>query len=162
MPNRDDEYWMGEAIRRALSAADRGEVPIGAVIVLEGRIIGSGYNLRETTRDPSAHAEMIAIRRAARRLDNWRLNGTTLYVTLEPCIMCMGAIILSRIGRLVFGCHDPKAGACGSLYDLSSDMRLNHRLPFASGVREEECSALLSGFFRRLRAEKGGRRVSLS
>lgn len=162
MANRSDEYWMGEAIRRAVRGAARGEVPIGAVIVQGGRIIGSGYNLRETANDPTAHAEMIAIRRAASRAGGWRLNGATLYVTLEPCVMCMGAIILSRIDRLVFGCHDPKAGACGSLYDLSSDRRLNHRFPFVSGVREEECAALLSGFFRRLREEKGGKRASPS
>jgi len=148
---------MGEALRRARKAAAIGEVPIGAVIVREGRVLGSGYNLRESTRDPSAHAEMIAIRRAARRAGNWRLSGATLYVTLEPCIMCMGAIILSRIDRLVFGCHDPKGGGAGSLYDLGSDPRLNHRLPVVAGVRGEECSALLSGFFQQLRAQKSSR-----
>lgn len=157
MPEQSDDYWMGEALRRARKAAEIGEVPIGAVIVREGRIIGSGYNLRESRRDPSAHAEMIAIRRAARSVRNWRLTGATIYVTLEPCVMCMGAIILARIDRLVFGCFDPKGGAAGSLYDIGNDRRLNHRLPVVAGVRGEECSALLSGFFRVLRGEKGSK-----
>ncbi|RNC67414.1 MAG: nucleoside deaminase [Desulfuromonadales bacterium] len=155
----DDAHWMGKALREAEKAAARGEVPIGAVIVRDGTIIGRGYNLREGKNDPSAHAEMIAIRQAAKRLDNWRLTGSVLYVTLEPCLMCMGAIILSRIERVVFGCYDPKGGAAGSLYDLSDDRRLNHRVALTPLVREEECAGILSGFFvelrRRKREEKG-------
>ena len=145
---------MGKALQTAAKAGRLDEVPIGAVIVKDGRIIGSGYNRRETAADPTAHAELLAIRRAAARLKAWRLTGATLYVTLEPCPMCMGAIILARLDRLVFGCFDPKAGAAGSLYDLASDNRFNHRLPVTSGVRQAECSAILSNFFRALRARK--------
>jgi tRNA(adenine34) deaminase len=145
---------MGLAIKAAAKARAHNEVPIGAVIVKDGRIVGSGYNLRESKQDPAAHAELTAMRRAARRTGNWRLTGSTLYVTLEPCIMCMGAAILARIDRLVFGCFDPKAGAAGSLYDLSSDNRLNHRFLVESGVREKECSEILTDFFRELRKRK--------
>jgi len=148
---KDDHYWMGRALRQATLAEKRGEVPIGAVVVRDGNIIGSGYNLRETGRDPTSHAELIAIRKAARRSGAWRLIGCTVYVTLEPCLMCMGAMVLARIERLVYGCRDPKAGAAGSLYDISSDQRLNHRFPVVSGVREEECSGKLSAFFAVLR-----------
>ncbi len=155
---RDDSYWMGKALAQAANAGKRGEVPIGAVLVKEGRVIGRGYNLREGKQDPCAHAELLAIRQAAKRLKAWRLTGTTLYVTLEPCPMCMGAILLARVERLVFGCFDPKAGAAGSLYDLTNDRRFNHRVEVTSGVREEECSAILSDFFRELRRRKKGER----
>ena len=151
---RDDHYWMGRALRQAALAENRGEVPIGAVVVREGVAIGSGYNLREAAHDPTAHAELIAIRKAARRSGAWRLSGCTVYVTLEPCLMCMGAMILARIDRLVFGCRDPKGGAAGTLYDVSNDPRLNHRFPVTAGVREEECSRILSGFFSALRKQK--------
>ncbi|KAF0220876.1 MAG: zinc-binding CMP/dCMP [Geobacteraceae bacterium] len=151
---KDDSYWMGIALREAEKAGDRGEVPIGAVVVRDGVAIAKGHNLREANKDPSAHAEMIAIRKAAKRLGDWRLTGTTLYVTLEPCIMCVGAIVLARIERVVFGCYDPKAGAAGSLYDLSNDKRLNHRFALDAGVREAECAAILSDFFAALRARK--------
>jgi tRNA(adenine34) deaminase len=149
-----DRHWMGYALRLAGKAARLGEVPIGAVVVKNGKIIGRGHNLRELKRDPSAHAEMIALRQAARREGNWRLSGSTLYVTLEPCLMCMGAILLARVERVVFGCHDPKGGAAGSLYDLSCDPRLNHAVLLHSGVRMEECSGILSGFFSELRRTK--------
>jgi tRNA(adenine34) deaminase len=151
---KDDAYWMGVALREAQKAGDRGEIPIGAVVVKDGAIIGRGYNLRESRQDPVAHAEIIAIRQAARKLGNWRLTGATLYVTLEPCIMCMGAILLARIDRLAFGCFDPKGGAAGSLYDLSRDFRLNHRVELVTGIREAECSVILSGFFAALRRAK--------
>jgi len=151
---RDDSYWMAKALAQAANAGARGEVPIGAVLVKDGVVIGRGYNLREGKQDPCAHAELLAIRQAARRLGAWRLSGTTLYVTLEPCPMCMGAIILARVERLVFGCFDPKAGAAGSLYDLTCDQRFNHRVAVSSGVRGEECSAMLSDFFRELRRQK--------
>ena len=145
---------MGIAFREAKKAADRCEVPIGAVVVRDGAVIGRGFNFREARRDPVAHAEIIAIRRAARKEVSWRLSGTTIYVTLEPCIMCMGAILLARIDRVVFGCHDPKGGAAGSLYDLSNDKRLNHQVVLTSGVREAECAAILSDFFSGLRKQK--------
>jgi len=149
-----DIHWMRKALAEAEKAARRGEVPIGAVLVKDGLILARGYNLREKSKDPAAHAEMIAIRRAAKKVDNWRLSGTTLYVTLEPCVMCMGAIILSRIERVVFGCFDPKGGAAGSLYDLSGDPRLNHQVTLASGVLGRESAELLSGFFADLRRQK--------
>lgn len=151
---RDDTYWMGLALREARKAAAKGEVPIGAVVVRDGQVLGRGHNLREKSLDPTSHAEMTAIRRAARKAASWRLLGATLYVTLEPCPMCMGAIILARLERVVFGCHDPKAGAAGSLYDLSADPRLNHRVLLTSGVCQDECSATLSSFFAALRREK--------
>jgi len=151
---KDDNYWMGVAIGEAGKAGARGEVPIGAIVVREGKVLGRGHNLRETSLDPTSHAEMTAIRKAARKAGNWRLLGATLYVTLEPCPMCMGAILLSRLERVVFGCHDPKGGAAGSLYDLSDDPRLNHRVFLTSGVRSDECSQLLSSFFSALRQRK--------
>jgi len=151
---KDDHYWMGKAIAQAKRAEAIGEVPIGAVVVKDGVVIARGHNLRESRQDPAAHAELIAIRKAARKLTSWRLTGATLYVTLEPCAMCMGAIILSRLDRVVFGSHDPKGGAAGSLYDLSNDPRLNHSVELSHGVRKEETSAQLSDFFRALRNEK--------
>lgn len=156
----DDRRFMQAALDEALQAKARGEVPIGAVIVLNGEIIGRGHNLRETGEDPTAHAEMQAIRQAAAAIGHWRLLETTLYVTLEPCVMCMGAIILARIPRLVFACRDPRAGASGSIYDFSQDERFNHRVAVSEGVLGEECSELLSGFFRQLRAEKKGSRTT--
>ncbi len=145
---------MQRAIKEAGKAQARSEVPIGCVIVHEGRIIARGHNLRETKQDPAGHAELIAIRKAARRLNSWRLLGTILYVTLEPCIMCMGAIILARIPTVVFGCYDKKGGAAGSLFDLSNDPRLNHRVELLPRVLEDDCSSLLSNFFVELRSRK--------
>lgn len=149
----DDERWMRRAIAEAERAGARGDVPIGAVVVRQGELLGSGHNRREVEGDPLAHAELIALAQAARRVEGWRLLGTTLYVTLEPCAMCAGALVNARVERLVFGASDPKGGFCGSLGDLVRDPRLNHRLTVASGVLEEECSALLKGFFARLRAK---------
>lgn len=157
---RSHEYWMQRAIAEAGKARERDEVPIGCVIVRDDRIIARGHNLRESSQDPSAHAEMIAIRKAARKLSSWRLLDTTLYVTLEPCTMCMGAIILSRIPCVVFGCFDAKGGAAGSLYDLSDDPRLNHRVQLLPGILESDCSSLLSGFFAELRRRKRASRLS--
>ena len=136
---KDHDYWMAVAIAEAGKARAKDEVPIGCVIVRDGKIIARGHNLRESSQDPAAHAELIAIRKAAGKLKSWRLLETTLYVTLEPCIMCMGAIILARIPTVVFGCHDPKGGAAGTLYDLSDDPRLNHRVELVARVREGEC-----------------------
>ncbi|GFE61430.1 tRNA adenosine(34) deaminase TadA [Geobacter sp. AOG2] len=150
----DHDYWMTKAIAQAAKARAKDEVPIGCVIVRGGKIIARGHNLRETTQDPAAHAELIAIKKAARKLNSWRLLNTTLYVTLEPCLMCMGAIILARIPTVVFGCHDPKGGAAGTLYDLSNDPRLNHRVELVPRVLEGECSSLLSSFFAELRRRR--------
>jgi tRNA(adenine34) deaminase len=149
-----DEHWMRAAIAQALQAQAIGEVPIGAVIVRNNEIVGTGFNQRETLRDPTAHAEMIAIREASERLGAWRLLGCTLYVTLEPCPMCAGAILQSRVERLVYGASDPKAGCVGTLMDLLQDSRFNHRLPWRSGVLQEQCAILLTDFFRRLRARQ--------
>ncbi|WP_152619510.1 tRNA adenosine(34) deaminase TadA [Cohnella kolymensis] len=148
----EDERWMNEAIHQARLAESMGEVPIGAVIVRGGSIVGAGYNLRETEKDPTAHAEMIAIRHASESLQAWRLLGCTLYVTLEPCPMCAGAILQSRVERVVYGAADPKAGCAGTLMDLLQDSRFNHVSPWTSGVLHEECAALLTSFFRRLRS----------
>ena len=145
---------MQQALVEAETAARLGEVPVGAVVVRGGEVVGRGYNLREASNDPTTHAEMIAIRQAAATLDSWRLLECTLYVTLEPCVMCMGAIILARIPRLVFACRDPRAGAVGSIYDFSRDERFNHRVEVTEGVLANECSELLSGFFQSLRARK--------
>lgn len=156
---RSHDYWMKQAIAEAGKARSKDEVPIGCVIVKDNRIIARGHNLRESSRDPSAHAEMIAIRKAARKLSSWRLLDTTLYVTLEPCTMCMGAIILARIPCVVFGCFDPKGGAAGSLYNLSNDPRLNHRVELLPGVLEAPCSSLLSDFFAELRRRRRAARL---
>ncbi len=153
-----DNSFMREALKLAQRAQELGEVPIGALLVYEGKIIGQGYNLRETSQDPTTHAEMIAIRQAAAHLGSWRLLDCTLYVTLEPCVMCMGAMILARIPRLVYGCRDPRVGAAGSIYNFSLDERFNHRVVTSEGVLAEECSALLSGFFQERRAEKKAER----
>jgi tRNA(adenine34) deaminase len=145
---------MKQAIAQAELARAKGEVPIGAVIVREGAVIGAGHNLRESLKDPTAHAEMIAIREASDQLGAWRLLGCSLYVTLEPCPMCAGAILQSRMERVVYGTPDPKAGCAGTLMDLLQDSRFNHRLPWRSGVLQEECAALLTEFFRGLRSRQ--------
>ncbi len=152
----DDERWMREALALARAAGDRGEVPVGAVAVLEDRIVGRGANARESAHDPTAHAELLAIQDAARTLGRWRLTGVTLFVTLEPCAMCAGAMVLARIDRLVYGASDPKAGAAGSLMDLTSDPRLNHRFPVERGVLADEAGALLKAFFRARRGSGNG------
>lgn len=151
---RSHEFWMDKALAEAHKAAVIAEVPIGCVIVQNNKIIARAHNLRETKQDPAAHAELLAIRKAAKKLNSWRLLDTTLYVTLEPCTMCMGAIILARIPTVVFGCFDPKAGAAGSIYNLSNDARLNHSCELVSNIRQRECSALLTDFFTALRRRK--------
>jgi tRNA(adenine34) deaminase len=142
---------MEAALTEARAAAAIGEVPIGAVVVREGEILGRGHNRRETDGDPLAHAEILAIREAARAIGGWRLSGCTLYVTLEPCAMCAGALVAARIDRLVYGPADPKAGYCGTLGNLVQDPRLNHRLVVEAGVLAEESAALLRSFFADLR-----------
>jgi Cytosine/adenosine deaminases len=151
MVSEDDVRFMREAIEEARKAASLREVPIGAVIVRNGEIIGRGHNLRETMRDPTAHAEILAIRQASERLNAWRLLDCTLYVTLEPCPMCAGAILQSRIARVVYGTDDPKAGCAGTLMNLLQDKRFNHRAEVTSDVLRSECSEMLTGFFRALR-----------
>ncbi|MGE5443013.1 MAG: tRNA adenosine(34) deaminase TadA [Ignavibacteriales bacterium] len=155
MTQLNDETFMHLAIEEALKAEGIGEVPIGAVIVREnGEIISRAHNLRETSLDPTAHAEIIAIREAAKKLGNWRLANVALYVTLEPCAMCVGAIILSRIKRVIFGARDPKAGAIVSIYNIGVDGKLNHRVEIEEGILRDECADLLKRFFENLRAEK--------
>ena len=149
-PDRDEEF-MAMALAEAERAVDRGEVPVGAVIVLGEDILARAHNSPITLKDPSAHAEMLAMRQAAARLDNYRLTGTTLYVTIEPCVMCVGAIVHARISRLVYGAEDPKNGAVASLYRILEDRRFNHRVEVKTGVLAGLCAELLSRFFREKR-----------
>ncbi len=150
----DDSAFMRLALAEAEEAGRRGEIPIGAVVVDEqGEVIGTGYNLRETLQDPTLHAEVLALRRAAQNKGSWRLTGATLYVTIEPCAMCAGALVLARVGRLVYGAKDPRAGAVDSLWDIVRDRRVNHQLEVTSGILAEEAAALLQDFFK---ARRGG------
>ena len=148
----DDQRFMSAAVREAVAARDEGEVPVGAVVIHSGRIIGRGHNLREKLQDPTAHAEMIALTAAAAERGSWRLSGCTLYVTLEPCAMCAGAVVLARLDRLVYGASDPKAGACTSLYNIPTDERLNHRVKISAGTLNDQCSSVLTEFFAGQRA----------
>ena len=157
MTTDDDERWMRAAIAEARLAEAEGEVPVGAVIVHAGEIIGRGRNLRETTQDPTAHAEMIALREAAHELGSWRLIDTSLYVTLEPCPMCAGALVNARVPRVVWGCDDPKAGATQTLYTIGNDARLNHSFECVPGVLGDECGALLTKFFGAIRSRNNPR-----
>ena len=147
----DDELYMREAIAEAESAGALGEVPVGAVVVVDGKIVGRGGNRRESAKDPTAHAEIVAIREAAIAVGGWRLVGATLFVTQEPCPMCAGAIVNARVERVVFGCDNPKAGAVKTLYRLLEDARLNHRVEVEQSALAEECGALLTNFFSKLR-----------
>ena len=144
----DDNYYMGLALAEAQKAFDLGEVPIGAVLVINDEVVASAHNLRETCYDSTAHAEVIVIREAGQKLKRWRLTGATLYVTIEPCPMCAGALVMSRIDHLVFGSPDYKAGAVESLFNIVQNPSLNHRLEVTAGVRAEECSAIMKEFFR--------------
>ncbi len=145
---------MALALAEARRAAEAGEVPVGAVAVVDGAVVAARHNEREASNDPTAHAEMLALRDVAAHLGDWRLHAVTLYVTLEPCPMCAGALVAARVGRLVFGAVDPRAGACGTLYNLCVDPRLNHELPVTPGVAALECSTLLTSFFAGKRAER--------
>ncbi|MDA9461149.1 tRNA adenosine(34) deaminase TadA [Enterococcus mundtii] len=151
---RAKEEWMRVAIEEAKKAEALAEVPIGAIVVHEGQIIGRGHNLRETTQNATTHAEMIAIQEACEAIGSWRLEETQLYVTLEPCPMCSGAMILSRVKEVYFGAYDPKGGTAGTLMNLLEDERFNHQAEVEGGILEEECGELLSMFFRNLRAQK--------
>lgn len=148
----DDERFMHEALRVAERAAREGDVPVGAIVVQDGRIVGIGRNRREQDADPVAHAEIVALRDACRGTGRWRVDGATLYVTLEPCPMCAGAIVNARVARLVYGAADPKAGAARTLYSICDDARLNHRVSVHAGVLAQPCAAILSDFFRQARA----------
>ena len=145
---------MGLALKEAGLAFQMGEVPVGAVVVKDGKVISSSHNLRETTKDPSAHAEILALRDATKRSDSWRLTESTLYVTKEPCIMCAGALVNARITRLVYGCRDEKAGGVDSLYRILNDRRLNHQVGVVSGILEDECAEILRIFFKDRREGK--------
>lgn len=150
----DHDKYMKAALLEAKKAEQLGEVPIGAVIVKDGQIVGRGYNRRELDNDPTAHAEMIAIREASERLGSWRLNDCNLYVTLEPCPMCAGAIIQARIDAVVYGTEDPKAGSAGTLLNILQDERFNHQTDMISGVMREDCRTILTSFFQELRRRK--------
>ena len=150
----DDERFMKEAIRQARKAYAIGELPIGCVIVYEGRVIARGYNRRTIDKNTLAHAELLAIRKASRKLDDWRLEGCTMYVTLEPCQMCSGAIIQARIPKVVVGCMNPKAGCAGSILNLLDVPQFNHQAELVTGVLEEECSQMMKEFFKELREKK--------
>lgn len=148
------ENYMKLAIEEAKKAWEMNEVPIGAIVVYKGEVIGRGHNLRENEQSPSAHAEMLAIQEASEYLNSWRLEDTTLYVTLEPCVMCSGAIVMSRIPHVVYGANDPKGGCSGSLMNLIEDTRFNHRSTVERGILAEECGEMLRKFFKEKRAEK--------
>lgn len=160
--NNIDEYWMGEALKLAQKAWDEGEVPVGAILVRKGEVIGQGWNRSIGSQDPSAHAEMMAIREAGVHIGNYRMLETVLYVTLEPCSMCAGALVHGRISRLVFGAADPKTGACGSVMDIVRHPALNHQLQVDGGVMADPCARLLSDFFRWRRAQKKAARGNIS
>jgi tRNA(adenine34) deaminase len=148
--NREEQdiYFMRLALKEASLAFEKGEIPVGAVLVKEGNLLAAAHNLKESLKDPSAHAEILVLRSGAEKSDSWRLAGTTLYVTKEPCIMCAGAIVNSRIDRLVYGCSDEKAGGVESLYTILSDKRLNHQVEIATGILEVESSEILKNFFK--------------
>jgi len=151
MINKTDEYWMTFALKEAEKAMEKGEMPVGAIILHSNKIVGKGYNLRETLKDPTAHAEILAITSAAASLNSWRLEDCTLYVTLEPCPMCAGAILNARIPRVVFGSYDKAAGMCGSVENLCDQNLLNHRVLVKGGVMEEQCKSLIEAFFQSMR-----------
>jgi tRNA(adenine34) deaminase len=153
-PVSRDEHYMHECLTLAAHAAAEGDVPVGALVVLDDLVIGRGRNTRELDADPTGHAEIVALREACRRVGRWRLDGATLYVTLEPCPMCAGALVNARIARVVYGARDPKAGAVRSLFGLCDDPRLNHRLVITEGVLAEPCASILSEFFRAARARR--------
>jgi tRNA(adenine34) deaminase len=148
------DKFMAEALKEAQKAYDLDEVPIGAVVVKDGEIVGRGYNLREIGKDPTLHAEMVAMRQAAAEVKSWRLTGCEIYVTIEPCPMCAGAMLQARIDRVIFGARDPKAGCAGSLYNLLQDSRFNHRIEIVEGIMEEQCRNIIRDFFCNKRNQK--------
>ena len=154
MTAKPDEYYMDLALEQARQAETAGEVPVGAVVVIDAEVVGLGFNHPISANDPTRHAEIVAMRKAAESRKNYRLTGSTLYCALEPCLMCAGAIIHARIARVVYGVTDPRAGAAGSLYNVLQDQRLNHRVTISSGVRATECGLLLKGFFEQKRSNR--------
>lgn len=152
--SNEDQKWMKWALKEAQKAAQVGEVPVGAVLVGPVGLLAKAHNRRETWKTPIGHAEIIALHRASKKLQNWRLNGTTLYVTLEPCVMCAGALVLARVERIVFGALDPKGGGSKTLYKITEDPRLNHQVRVDGGLMEKECSEILKTFFKKRRSEK--------
>jgi tRNA(adenine34) deaminase len=150
----EDESFMALALEQAKIAGALGDVPVGAVMVVGGEVLSVGHNRRELDQDPTAHAEIVALRYAARARGHWRLGGASLYVTLEPCPMCAGALVMARVDRVIFGCQDPKGGACESLFNIGQDGRLNHRFEIVGGVRAEACAAVLKDFFAARRPAK--------
>ncbi len=146
-----DEKFMAVALEEARQAVEEGEVPVGAVLVIHGELIAQAHNLRESLSDPTAHAEMLVLREASQRLDRWRLTGATLYVTMEPCAMCTGAAVLARVSRIVYGCRDPKAGACGSVFDIPREPQLNHRVEVIGSVLGQACQETVQRFFEKRR-----------
>lgn len=154
MQKFSDEYWMSQALKLAQKAFDKNEVPVGCLLVSGNKIISKGYNLKEDLQTPLAHAEILAIHRAAKKQNSWRLEDSTLYVTLEPCAMCSGTILQARIKKVVYAAKDPKAGSVDSLYKLLNDPRMNHQVEVKSGVLEDQASSLLKSFFKKLRLEK--------
>lgn len=155
LENFDQNYWMGVALREAENAYRIGEVPVGAVIVFNNQLIGRGFNQTEKLKDPTAHAEILAITSACQAVGDWRLDGAQLYCTLEPCSMCSGAAVLARIEKIIFGASDPKFGACGSIFNIPVDPRLNHRIQLEGGVMAEESAELMRSFFKNVRQLKG-------
>jgi tRNA(adenine34) deaminase len=153
MDDLSDERWMQVALQEARSAAEEGEVPVGCVVVQSGRIVGRGHNRTEGLKDPTAHAEVIALSAASSTLGNWRLTGATVYCTIEPCLMCSGALVLARPDRVVFGARDPRSGCLGSTYDIAKDDRFNHRLSVTAGVCSDEAGLLMKAFFRGRRGQ---------
>ncbi|WP_038674682.1 tRNA adenosine(34) deaminase TadA [Pelosinus sp. UFO1] len=155
----DDNYFMGLALSEAQKAYDIGEVPIGSVLVLDGQVVATGHNMREIWHDATAHAEMIAIREACEKLGRWRLTGLTLYATIEPCPMCAGALVMSRVDRLVYGSVDVKAGAIDSIFNIAQNEALNHRMVVTSGVRADECAEIMKKFFRERRRKSNTSKI---
>lgn len=153
-PSRDHSLYMQAAIREAVCALDENEVPVGCVIVHEGRIIARGHNQIERLKDPTAHAEMLALTSAANCLGVKWLNGVSIYVTIEPCSMCAGALVLARVKEIYYGAKDPKTGACGSVFNIAQSVKLNHRIKVTGGIKAKECAALVSGFFKKKRAKR--------
>lgn len=149
-----DQFFMKQALKEAGKAYHRGEVPIGAVIVIDDRVVARGHNLRETTSDPTAHAEIVAIRKLTKKKQSWRLENAKIFVTIEPCSMCAGAILWTRMQAIIFGAKDEKGGACGTCYNLFEQKGLNHSLTIQGGVREEECRTIVQQFFRERRNQK--------
>ncbi len=154
MQTSTDIDFMRLALVEAEKAASMGETPVGAVLVISGEVVAAAHNMRETWQDPAAHAELLVVREASARLGTWRLSAATVYVTLEPCLMCAGALVLARVNRVVYGCRDSRAGALGSVYDVVRDGRLNHTYRITPGVLETECREVLTGFFEKLRGKK--------